>query len=102
MLGANYPIKGAILEQEDTTRNIAIIIYQLVKGASMIDSPYAHVRKIITYEFWDSFFHGTLIDNFEKIYLCYLVNMQFFMDSHYVNSSVYYFGEIVNHLLDRT
>jgi hypothetical protein len=101
MLGDNYPIKGAIMEQEDTTRNIAIIIYQLVKGASLIDNPYSE-KKIVTYDFWDSFFHGTLIDNFEKIYLCYLVNMQFFMDSHYVNSSVYYFGEIINHLLDRT
>lgn len=94
--------RQVVLEQEETTKDIAAMIYQLVKGASMVDSKYSFVEKTVTNEFWDSFFQGNLIDNFEKIYLCYLVKIEFFMDANYVNSSVYYFGEIVNHLLERT
>jgi len=94
--------KSGVLDQEETTRDIAVMIYQLVKGASSIDSPYSKIQKIVTYEFWDSFFHGTLIDNFEKIYLCYLIKMEYFKDQQYVNSSVYYYGEIINHLLEKT
>jgi len=94
--------RQVVLEQEETTKDIAGMIYQLVKGASMVGSKYSFVEKTVTNEFWDSFFQGNLIDNFEKIYLCYLVKIEFFMDDSYVNSSVYYFGEIVNHLLERT
>ena len=88
--------RQVVLEQEETTKDIAVMIYQLVKGASMVESKYSFVEKTVTNEFWDSFFQGNLIDNFEKIYLCYLVKIEFFMDDSYVNSSVYYFGEIVN------
>lgn len=94
--------RQVVLEQEETTKDIAAMIYQLVKGASMVDGKYSFVEKTVTNEFWDSFFQGNLIDNFEKIYLCFLVKIEFFMDNNYVNSSVYYFGEIVNHLLERT
>ena len=94
--------RNVILEQEYITKEIASIIYQLVKGASSVKNRFSSIEKTVTKEFWNSFFYANLIDNFEKIYLCYLVKIEFFMDDSYVNSSVYYYGEIINHLLIRT
>lgn len=93
--------KDAVLEGEETTRDIAIIIYRLIKGATLASKTDIG-KQVSTYEFWSSFFEGNLIENFEKIYLCYLVKLEYFMDHTYAYSSVYYFGEIINHLLEHT
>lgn len=91
-----------IRENEFTAKEISMMLHTLVMGTSQRMSPFTSSTYHVTYEFWDSFFHGTLIDNFEKIYLCYLIKMEFFMGESYIGSSVYYFGEIVNHLLKNT
>lgn len=92
----------SIRQTEESSKDLATIILQLIKGPSRVESSLSKTKSYVTYDYWDSFFHGTFIDNFEKIVMCYLIKMEFFMGPDYAHSSVAIFAEIINHLLEKS